>query len=50
MMKTAAPTPTAVKNQRCQPEAEARNENAAPLLCTRTMLKKLVTKVESPNW
>ena len=32
MIKTAAPTPTAVKNQRCQPEAEARNENAAPLL------------------
>jgi hypothetical protein len=33
----------AVKNQRCQPEASARKENAAPVLCTRTTLKKLVT-------
>jgi hypothetical protein len=39
----AAPMPRAVKNHRCQPEAEAKNENAAPGLCTRTMLKKDVT-------
>jgi hypothetical protein len=38
-----------VKNQRCQPPP-ARNENAAPVLCTRTMLKKLVTVVLSPSW
>jgi hypothetical protein len=39
-----------VKNQRCQPDAPARNENAAPSLCTRTRLKKLVTVVLSPSW
>ena len=43
MMKTAAATPMAVKNQRCQPEAPARNEKAAPVLWARTTLKKLVT-------
>ncbi len=48
-MNTAAATPTAVKNQRCQPPAEARKENAAPVLCTRTTLKKLVTVVLSPR-
>jgi len=42
-MNSAAPMPMAVKNQRCQPDAEARKENAAPVLCTRTTLKKLVT-------
>jgi|GEM_PF-5146542 len=42
-MKPAAAMPMAVKNQRCQPEAAARNENAAPLLWARTTLKKLVT-------
>ena len=42
-IKMAAPTPMAVKNQRCQPDDWARNENAAPVLCTRTTLKKLVT-------
>jgi hypothetical protein len=35
-------TPMPVKNQRCQPEALARNENAAPVLWARTMLKKRV--------
>ena len=30
MMNTAAATPRPVKNQRCQPPAAARNENAAP--------------------
>ena len=40
-MNTAAATPMPVKNQRCQPEAAARKENAAPVLCARTMLKKL---------
>ena len=49
-MNSAAQTPRAVKNQRCQPPAEARNEKAAPVLCTRTMLKKLVTTVLSPSW
>jgi len=48
-MKAAAPTPTAVKNQRCQPPAPARKEKAAPVLCTRTMLKKLVMVVLSPS-
>ena len=43
MMKTAAATPMAVKNQRCQPEAPARKEKAAPVLWARTTLKKLVT-------
>ena len=33
-----------------QPPAPARNENAAPLLCTRTTFKKLVTSVLSPIW
>ncbi|MCY1235041.1 hypothetical protein D9M72_476450 [compost metagenome] len=42
-MKIAAATPMAVKNQRCQPEWSARNEKAAPVLCARTTLKKLVT-------
>ncbi|EKD99156.1 MAG: hypothetical protein ACD_23C00101G0002 [uncultured bacterium] len=42
--------PMMVKNQRCQPPALARKENAAPLLCTRTILKKEVTLVLSPNW
>jgi hypothetical protein len=42
-MKTAAAMPMAVKNQRCQPAAPARKENAAPVLCARTMLKKPVT-------
>jgi hypothetical protein len=49
-MTAAATNPNTVKNQRCHPEAPARNENAAPLLCTRTMLKKLVTVVLSPKW
>jgi hypothetical protein len=31
-MNSAAATPMPVKNQRCQPEAPARNENAAPVL------------------
>ena len=43
VMKMAAAMPMAVKNQRCQPPAPARKEKAAPLLCTRTTLKKLVT-------
>ena len=34
--------PMPVKNQRCHPEAEAKKEKAAPLLCTRTRLKKEV--------
>jgi chemotaxis response regulator CheB len=33
----------------CQPEAEARKEKAAPLLCARTRLKKEVMVVESPR-
>jgi hypothetical protein len=35
-----AATAMPVNSQRCQPEAAARNENAAPVLCARTMLKK----------
>lgn len=42
-MNTAAAMPSPMKNQRCQPLASARNENAAPVLCTRTMLKNEVT-------
>jgi hypothetical protein len=42
-MKHVAATAMPVNSQRCQPEAAARNENAAPVLCARTMLKKLVT-------
>src|SRR5512145_279619 len=49
-MNTDAPMPMAVKNQRCQPPAPARNENAAPVLCTRTTLKKDVTGTLSPHW
>jgi hypothetical protein len=48
-MNSAAATPMAVKNQRCQPEAAARKENAAPVLWARTMLKKLVIVVLSPS-
>ena len=48
-MNTAAAKPIAVKNQRCQPPAPARKEKAAPSLCQRTTLKKLVTKVLSPS-
>ena len=40
---TVAATAMPVNSQRCQPDAPARNENAAPVLCTRTTLKKLVT-------
>jgi hypothetical protein len=42
-MNSVAATPIPVKNQRCQPPALARKEKAAPVLCARTMLKKLVT-------
>ena len=42
-MNSEAATASATKNQRCQPPAPARNENAAPVLWARTMLKKLVT-------
>jgi hypothetical protein len=49
-MNPAAAMPSAVKNQRCQPPADARKENAAPVLCTRTRLKKDVTTVLSPSW
>ena len=48
-MTTAATVPRPVKNQRCQPDASAKNENAAPLLCARTMLKKSVTGRLSPS-
>ena len=48
-IKPAAPKPSAVKNQRCQPEASAKKENAAPLLCARTRLKKLVTGSLAPS-
>ena len=50
MMNTVASTPTPVKNQRCQPDAPARNEKAAPLLWTLTRLKNEVNGVESPSW
>ena len=43
VMNTTAASASAMKNQRCQPPALARNENAAPVLCARTTLKKLVT-------
>ncbi|OIQ69224.1 hypothetical protein GALL_491780 [mine drainage metagenome] len=49
MMTVAATRPMPVNSQRCQPSELARNENAAPLLCTRTTLKKLVTTVLSPK-
>ena len=49
MMKADATNPRPTKNQRCQPEAPARNENAAPVLCTRTRLKKLHTGWVSPS-
>ena len=42
-MKPDATKPNTTKNQRCQPEAPARKENAAPVLCTRTTLKNGVT-------
>ena len=48
-MNTVATTPMPVNSQRCQPPASARNEKAAPVLCARTMLKKLVMVVESPS-
>ena len=49
-MAPAATRPSAVKNQRCQPEASARKEKAAPVLCARTRLKKPVTATPSPSW
>ena len=49
-MKMAAKTPMPVKNQRCHPPASARNEKAAPWLCTRTRLKNPVMGVLSPSW
>ena len=49
-MNTAAAAPMPTKNQRCQPEAPARNENAAPALCTRTRLKNEVMLRLSPSW
>src|SRR3990167_6905993 len=47
-----APTTTTVtpmKNQRCQPPASARNENAAPALSTCTKLNHSVTLMASPS-
>ena len=41
-MNTATTTAMPVNSQRCQPLASAR-KNAAPVLCARTTLKKLVT-------
>ena len=48
-INTVATAPMPVNNQRCQPPAFDKNENAAPALCARTMLKKLVMVVESPS-
>ena len=48
-MKTAATAPRPMKNQRCQPLAPARNENAAPVLWARTMLKNGVMVRQSPS-
>ena len=48
-MNTVATTPMPVNSQRCQPDAAARKEKAAPVLCARTMLKKDVMVVESPS-
>src|SRR6218665_3163275 len=48
-MKIAAATPMPVNSQRCQPPAFDRNENAAPVLCARTMLKQPVTVLASPR-
>ncbi len=48
-MKAEAARPRPTKNQRCQPEAPARKEKAAPVLCTRTRLKKSVTRRLSPS-
>ncbi len=42
-MNRVAATPMPVNSQRCQPDAAARKEKAAPVLCTRTMLKKGAT-------
>ena len=39
-----------MKNQRCQPLASLRNENAAPRLWARTMSKNGVTLRASPSW
>ena len=39
-----------MKNQRCQPLASLRNENAAPRLWARTMSKNGVTRRASPSW
>src|SRR5688572_22550618 len=40
---------TVMKNQRCQPPASARKLKAAPVLYTRTRLKKDVTVITSPG-
>ena len=47
VISTVAPTPMPTNSQRCQPPWSARKEKAAPVLCARTMLKKLVTGVLS---
>src|SRR5664280_1290309 len=48
-MKAAATAPRPMKNQRCQPEALARNEKAAPVLWAWTMSSTRLTVCVSPS-